>query len=265
MSAGSCLDDMMKKFPERCFDVGIAEGHSVTFAGGLAYGSRMKVINCIYSSFLQRALDNVYHDVCLQDLPVVFAVDRAGLAGGDGAMANGIYDIGFLNGMPNMVICQPRDGKVLMELLESVFTYGRPTAIRYPNLPAEEPEGPLQRRELGRGEVLAKGRNVLIIALGHMCYLAQQVRELLLSDGLEATVVDPVFVKPLDTELLCELLVTHNQIVTIEEHSLQTGLGSIINNFLMSNGYSNVQVTNFGVPETFVQQGSHSELLNELG
>ncbi len=265
MSAGSCLDDMMKKFPERCFDVGIAEGHAVTFAGGLAYGGRMKVIACIYSTFLQRALDNVYHDVCLQDLPVVFAVDRAGIAGGDGAMANGIYDIGFLNGMPNMVIAQPRDGQVLVELLESAFTYGRPTAIRYPNLPAEEPGGPLKRRNMGRGEVLAQGKELLLVGLGHLAYTALQVRELLEHNGIEATVLDPVFIKPLDTELLCELLVSHQLVVTIEDHSLQTGLGSVINNFLMSHGYSNTQVINFGIPEAFVQQGTHAELLDELG
>lgn len=265
MSAGSCLDEMMAKFPERCFDVGIAEGHAVTFAGGLAYGGRMKVIACLYSTFLQRALDNVYHDVCLQKLPVVFAVDRAGISGGDGAMANGIYDIGFLNGMPNMVIAQPRDGKVLIDLLESAFTYGRPTAIRYPNINAEEPERTIQKRELGRGEVLCEGKDVLIIGLGHMCYTALKVRDFLREDGIEATVLDPIFIKPLDTELLCQLLMTHSRIVTIEENSLQNGLGSIINNFLMTNGYSNIQVANFGVPETFVQQGSHQQLLDEIG
>ena len=198
-------------------------------------------------------------------LPVVFAIDRAGIAGGDGAMANGIYDIGFLNGMPNMVIAQPRDGKLLIELLEAAFSYGRPTAIRYPNIAAEEPSGPLVKRELGRAEVLAEGKDLLIIALGHMCYTALQVRDLLSQDGISATVLDPIFVKPLDSELLCELLVSHQRVVTIEEHSVQTGLGSIVNNFLLTNGYSHIQVVNFGVPETFVQQGSHHELLDELG
>lgn len=265
MSAGSCLDDMMKKFPERCIDVGIAEGHAVTFAGGLAYGGRMKVLACVYSTFLQRAFDNIYHDVCLQELPVVFAVDRAGISGGDGAMANGIYDIGFLNSMPNMVIAQPRDGKVLVELLESAFTYGRPTAIRYPNITAEEPAGQPQPRELGRAEVLSVGSGLLLIGLGHMCHTATKVREILQQEGIEATVLDPVFIKPLDSELLCELLVTHPRVVTIEDHSLQTGLGSIINNFLLTNGYSGIQVVNFGVPETFVQQGSHAQLLDEIG
>lgn len=264
MSAGSCLDDFMTRYPDRCIDVGIAEGHCVTYAGGLAYGRRNKVIACLYSTFLQRAFDNVYHDVCLQELPVVFAIDRAGIAGGDGAMANGIYDIGFLNAMPNMIIAQPRDGKVLTELLDAVFSYNRPTAIRYPNIPAEEPTGPYIQRELGRAELLAKGEELLLIGLGHMAYTALEVKQLLQSEGINASVMDPIFVKPLDSEMLCDLLLTHQKIVTIEEHSLQSGLGAILNHFLLCNGYTNVQVANFGIPETFVQQGSHQELLNEL-
>lgn len=265
MSAGSMLDELMKKFPERCLDVGIAEGHSVTFAGGLAYGKKMKVVACVYSTFLQRAFDNVFHDVCLQELPVVFGIDRAGLAGPDGSTHNGIYDISFLNAMPNMVIAQPRNGHVLKELLESSFSWGRPAAIRYPNIPTEEPDLPLTRRELGTGEVLAEGKDVLLIGLGHMANTALQLRELLAPHGINATVLDPVFVKPLDTELLCDLLATHQRIVTIEEHSVVSGMGSIINNFLMTNGYSNVQVVNYGIPESFIEQGSHAELLDELG
>lgn len=265
MSAGSMLDDFMKKFPDRCLDVGIAEGHSVTFCGGLTYGRKMKVVASIYSTFLQRAFDNLFHDVCLQELPVVFAIDRAGLAGPDGSTHNGIYDIGFLNAMPNMVICQPRNGHVLKELLESSFSWGRPSAIRYPNIPTEEPELPLEEREMGKGEVLADGEGILIIGLGHMAYMALQLRELLMKDGITASVLDPVFVKPLDSELICRLLLTHQRVVTIEEHSVVSGLGSIINNFLMSNGYNNIQVMNFGIPESFIEHGTHGELLDELG
>ena len=265
MSAGSCLDDFMKLFPERCIDVGIAESHSVAYSGGLAFGGKMKVLATLYSTFLQRAFDNVYHDVCLQELPVVFAIDRAGIAGGDGQMANGIYDIGFLNAMPNMVISQPRDGHVLKELLESAFSWGRPAAIRYPNIVTTEPSLPLTKREAGRGEVLVSGQDLLLIGLGHMCQTALEVREKLLECGVNATVLDPIFVKPLDTELLCDLLLTHRYIATIEEHALTCGLGAILNHFLMSHGYSNIQVLNFGVPETFVEQGSHKELLKELG
>lgn len=265
MSAGSCLEEMMNKFPHRCFDVGIAEGHAVTFAGGLAYGKNLKVVACLYSTFLQRAFDNIYHDICLQDLPVVFAIDRAGISGGDGAMANGLYDIGFLLGMPNMIIAQPRDGKVLVELLESAFSYGSPTAIRYPNTYAEEPSGPLMYRKKGEGEVLVEGKDLLIIALGTMSLLAKEVCSLLREEGIYATIFDPIFIKPLDKESLSHLLTSHQRVVTLEENSLQNGIGSVINNFLFSRGYSHVQVANFGVADTFVQQGSHKQLLEEVG
>jgi len=264
MSAGSMLDDFMKKFPDRCLDVGIAEGHSVTFCGGLAYGKKMKVIASLYSTFLQRAFDNLFHDVCLQELPVVFAIDRAGLAGPDGSTHNGIYDISFLNAMPNMVIAQPRNGNLLKELLESSFTWGRPAAIRYPNMATEETDEPLMARELGKCEILSEGEDILIIGLGHMVYAGLELKELLKELGINATVLDPIFVKPLDAEMICKLLLTHQKIVTIEEHSLISGMGAILNNFLMTQGYSNVQVANFGIPETFVEQGSHAQLLDEL-
>jgi 1-deoxy-D-xylulose-5-phosphate synthase len=265
MAAGSCLDDFMKKFPDRCLDVGIAESHAVTFCGGLAYGKKMKVVISIYATFLQRALDNVFHDVCLQELPVVFAVDRAGISGPDGSTHHGIYDLSFLNAMPNMVIAQPRNGHVLKELLESSFSWGHPSVIRYPNLVTEEPNLPLAHRELGKGEILAHGSHLLIIALGHMNGIALKVRELLKPYGIEATVVDPVFVKPLDQELLCQLLTTHTQLVTIEEHSLISGLGAIINHFMMTRDYHHVQVCNFGIPEAFLEQGSHQEILQSIG
>jgi 1-deoxy-D-xylulose-5-phosphate synthase len=265
MSCGSSLDDFMKKFPERCLDVGIAEGHCVTFCGGIAYGKKMKVVASIYSTFLQRAFDNIFHDICLQELPVVFAIDRAGIAGPDGSTHNGIYDISFLNAMPNMVIGQPRNGHLLKELLESAFSWNRPASIRYPNMTTEEPDMEIQYREMGKGEILVEGEDLLILGLGHMSYTALQVRELLSKKGIQATVMDPIFVKPLDTELICKLLVTHQRIVTIEEHSLISGFGAILNNFLMSQGYSNVQVINFGIPEAFIEQGSHAQLINELG
>lgn len=264
MASGSCLDAMMSKFPSRCIDVGIAEGHAVTFAGALAFGKKMKVIACVYSSFLQRAFDNVFLDICLEEAPVVLAIDRAGIAAGDGATHNGIYDIGFLNAMPNMVICQPRDGHVLKELLESAHSWGRPAAIRYPNLPTDEADLPIQFRELGKGEVLCQGKDLLIIALGHMCETAIEVRNRLKEEGLQATVLDPVFVKPLDSELLCRLLTTHDKIVTIEEHSVSSGLGAIVNHFLMSNGYSQLQVLNCGIPEAFIEHGDLPDLYRKL-
>lgn len=265
MSAGSCLDDFMRKFPDRCLDVGIAESHAVTFSGGIAYGGKMKVVTSIYATFIQRAFDNLFHDVCLQELPVIFAIDRAGISGPDGSTHHGIYDISFLNAMPNMVISQPRNGHVLKELMESAFSWKRPAAIRYPNQTTEDSDGPFVERELGKGEVLIEGKEILIIALGHMNAMALKVHALLAQQGIDATVLDPVFVKPLDTELICRLLLTHQKIVTIEEHSVQSGMGAIINHFLMTQGFSNLQVLNLGIPETFLDHGSNQDLLNEIG
>jgi 1-deoxy-D-xylulose-5-phosphate synthase len=265
MPVGSKITEFMEKFPDRCIDVGIAEGHAVTYSGGISYGKKMKVVCSIYATFLQRAFDNLFQDVCLQGLPVVFALDRGGIATGDGPTHHGIYDISFLNAMPNMVICQPRNGQLLKELLESAFTYERPTAIRYPNMATEEGTDPLQKRELGKGEILKEGKEIALIALGHMTEVALEVRELLAAEGLQVTVVDPIFVKPLDTDLLADILMSHTFVATIEEHAVNAGLGLIFNSFAMRNGFQNVHVRNFGIPETFLDHGSHGALLKKIG
>lgn len=264
MPVGSCLDGFMKRYPDRCIDVGIAEGHSLAYAGGMGHGGKLKVVACVYSSFLQRAFDNIYHDVCVQRSPIVIAIDRAGLATGDGVTAQGLYDIAFLNCMPNMVITQPRNGHVLKELLESAFDWNCPTAIRYPNLSTTEENLPLEKRPLGKGEVLAEGKDVTLIALGHMDKIACDTRTLLLEEGVEACVIDPVFIKPLDEALLLEKFQESHLIVTIEEHALQGGLGSIINHFIMQKGLSHLKVVNIGIPDTFIEHGSHRHLLEKF-
>lgn len=265
MSLGSCLDPFKENFPDRFFDVGIAEGHAVTFSGGLAKTEQVDVICSIYSTFFQRALDNLFHDICLQEIPVVFAVDRAGIATGDGTTHHGIYEMSFLRTMPNIVICQPRNGQLLKELLESAFHWKKPSVIRYPNIETEESTSPLQFRELGKGEILSEGEDLLILALGHLNETALEIRKLLLEQGITAQVVDPIFVKPLDTELLSKLLLTHQRIVTLEEHSLQGGFGSAINDFLLAHDFGSVRVLNFGMPEIYLEQGSYPDLLNEIG
>jgi 1-deoxy-D-xylulose-5-phosphate synthase len=265
MSLGSCLDPFKERFKERFFDVGIAEGHAVTFAGGLAKSGKLNVVCSIYATFFQRALDNLFQDVCLQEIPVVFAVDRAGLATGDGATHHGIYEMGFLKTMPNMVICQPRNGQLLKELLSSSFAWKRPVAIRYPNIATEEGVLPLKERPLGKGEILAEGTDLLIIALGAQFLEAFKLREKLAENGISAMIVDPIFVKPLDSDLFGKLFLTHNRVVTIEEHSLKGGLASEINDFLLSHDFGHVQSLNFGIPEAFVEHGSYSDLLHELG
>lgn len=265
MPAGSCLDALMKRFPERCIDVGIAEGHSITYAGGLGASRKNKVVASIYATFLQRAFDNVFQDVCMQEIPVLFALDRAFISGPDGSTHHGIYDISFLNAMPNMVIAQPRDGHLLKELMNSAFSWDRPTALRYPNLETNEPNLPLSYRPLGKGEILSEGKDILLIALGHHCETALQVKEILLQKGLNPTIVDPVFVKPLDNELFNNLLPSHTLIATIEEHAINAGLGVIFNAFLMQNGWRDAKMLHFGVPDRFVQFGSRKELLKEIG
>ena len=265
MSYGSCLDSFKEAHPNRCIDVGIAEAHAVTYCGGIAYGKKIKVFTSIYATFLQRAFDNLFHDVCLQEIPVVFAIDRGGLSGADGPTHHGIYDIGFLKVMPNMVICQPRDGQVLKELMNEAFKWNRPTAIRYPNMVTENDSIPQVTRELGKGEVLVLEEGVLIIALGHMNTEALEVHEILKKKGISSSVFDPIFVKPLDEEKLSELLKTHDKIITIEEHSLQAGLGSSINQFLIQNQYQNIKVLNKGIPDRYLQVGTRNELLEEIG
>lgn len=265
MPAGSCLEGFMNRFPDRCLDVGIAEGHAITFCGGIAKNRQKKVVASIYSTFLQRAFDNLFQDVCLQELPVVFAIDRGGISGPDGSTHHGIYDISFLNAMPNMIITQPRNGKLLRELLLSAFRYGRPTAIRYPNMGTTDETNELQFKELGVGEILKEGKEIAIIALGHMCSTALEVRNRLQEHGLEPTIIDPIFLKPLDSELFCKIAATHKIIVTLEEHSLNGGLGMIVNSFLLRNGFNDLQVINLGIPDTYLEQGSNKELIQQIG
>lgn len=265
MPLGSCITPLMEKYPERCIDVGIAEGHAVTYCGGIASQPNTKVVCSIYATFLQRAFDNLFQDVCLQKSPVVFALDRAGIATGDGVTHHGIYDIAFLNAMPNMVVCQPRNGHLLKELLESAFDWKLPAVIRYPNIPTEEPNLPLNKRPLGKGEILERGTDVALIALGHMTEIAFEVSHLLAKEGIAASIVDPIFLKPLDTELLTNIFMSHPYIATIEEHAVNGGMGTILNTFAVRNGFSSLQIRNFGIPDVYIHQGAHREMLASIG
>jgi 1-deoxy-D-xylulose-5-phosphate synthase len=265
MLAGSCLGEFKKEFPTRCFDVGIAEGHAITFAGALAYKKKMKVVAVVYSTFLQRAFDNVFHDICLQEAPVVIGIDRGGISGPDGCTHHGIYDIAFLNSMPNMVIAQPRDGYTLKRLVNSAFDWNRPVAIRYPNLRTEEDDLlPTNKIPLGKGEILKTGKDILIIATSHKCSVALEVSHILENNNISSTVVDPIFIKPLDEKLFHSLMKDHKLICTIEEHSLCSGFGSIFNNFLIRNNYSDKTVLNFGIPDEFIQHGSNDLITKEI-
>jgi len=265
MTAGSCLDPLFEEFPSRCIDVGIAEGHAVTYAGALAKDKNLKVVCSIYATFLQRALDNLFHDVCLQESPVVFAVDRGGISGPDGSTHHGIYDISFVQSMPGIVICQPRNGQILKELLESSFSWRKTTIIRYPNMATEEGTASIQPRKLGKGEIILEGEEIAIFFLGHMNSVALQAKILLEKEGIHPTLVDPIFIKPLDEELLQKIVSSHKYIVTLEEHSVQGGLGSAINQWLMKNNIRDIQVLNFGVPDLFLDHGSYGDIVKDAG
>ncbi len=265
MPQGSCIDKAMVELKDQFIDVGIAEGHALTFAGGIALDRRKKVIVSIYSTFLQRALDNLFHDICLQESPVVLAIDRAGISPADGSTHHGIYDLGFLNSMPNLVIAQPRSKAILNQLLEKAFEWKKPTAIRYPNLPADTTPSNGEI-EFGKGEIVQFGADILIIFLGHCQQLAQSISDRLKQDlHLSPTLFDPIFIKPLDSTTLLELIHTHQIIVTIEEHSLKSGLGTIVDQFIIEKKIEGKTVLNFGLPDFFIEHGSYLLLLEEAG
>jgi len=265
MPVGSCLSTFMQNYPDRCIDVGIAEGHSITYSGGISFCQGTKVIVCVYSSFLHRGIDNIYHDLCIQNLPVLIAIDRAGLSGGDGVTAHGIYDIALLNVMPNIVIVQPRDGQLLRELIDSAWNWKSPVAIRYPNLHTTENHTSLRSRPLGQAEVLSEGKGIAIIALGHMCTVAFEVKEGLKKHGLDPIIVDPIFIKPLDSNLLNHIFPCIHTVITIEEHAPHGGLGSILNHFIVEHHYSHLRVFNFALPDHLIPHGVYSDLLQKVG
>jgi len=263
MLKGSSLIEFKKIFPDRCIDVGIAEGHAITLAGGIAFNENLKVIVSIYSTFLQRSLDNVFHDICLQHFPVVLAIDRAGLCGSDGPTHHGIYDIGFLSAMPNLIITQPRNANVLKELLNNVFDWKKPTAIRYPNLETEETSKPLQKRQIGSFDILNEGKQILIIAIGHMYKTAFEIKEILNIYNFNPTILDPIFIKPLNENLYKNLFQTHKYVITLEEHCINCGFASILNNFIIANNIKNIEILNFGLPDKFIEHGKNIDILKE--
>lgn len=264
MPVGSCITEFMETYPDRCIDVGIAEGHCLAFAAGIAKSQKKRVVCCIYATFLQRAFDQLFQEVCLQNLPLIFAIDRAGIAGGDGVTHNGIYDLGFMRAMSNLVIAQPRNGQVLCELLRLALDTAHPIAIRYPNLPTRGADRPFQSRIIGKGEIILSGKEIAIIALGHKCDTALEIATLLQPENIHPTIVDPVFIQPLDEELLHSVFQTHSHIITLEEHHVSIGLGSAINDFARKALYP-ATIYNFGIENSMVHHGSHEQLTKSLG
>jgi 1-deoxy-D-xylulose-5-phosphate synthase len=260
MREGSGLVRFAERFPERCFDVGIAEQHSVSFAAGLATQGLHPVV-AIYSTFLQRAYDQVVHDVALQGLPVLFAIDRAGVVGPDGATHNGAYDLSFMRCVPGMVVMTPSSNVELRDMLHTGLHCGRPAAVRYPRAPVGDP-GPARAPEaipLGTAEVKRRGRGVVFMVFGTLLETVMGVAE-----RLDATVVNMRFVKPLDERLVREMALRHDLVVTVEENALAGGAGSAVNECLHHGGLS-VSILNLGLPDRHLEHGTRGECLADAG
>ncbi len=264
MSNGTGLNYFEHEFPERFYDVGIAEEHAVTFAGGLALGG-LKPVVAIYSTFLQRAFDQMVQDIGLQELPVVIAIDRAGLVGDDGPTHHGCFDLAYLRPVPGLTIMAPKDEAELQQMLFTALSLGGPAAIRYPRSPGRGVVLPPEFRELplGKAELLDRGEGALLIGLGTGVGICRRAARLLVErHGLRPTVVNARFLKPLDEELIRELADGHKVVVTVEEGTLSGGFGSAVAELFAEEP---VPVRRFGLPDRFIPHGSRSRLLKEAG
>jgi 1-deoxy-D-xylulose-5-phosphate synthase len=266
MSDGTGLEQFAAQYPDRFFDVGIAESHGVTFACGLA-AEGMRPVAAIYSTFMQRAYDQVMHDLCLQNLPVTLALDRAGLVGEDGPTHHGVFDISYLRHLPNMVIMTPKDENELQHMLKTALEYDGPAALRYPRgtglgVPMDQE---LKLLTIGKGEVLQDGDDVVIVAIGNMVRPAQEAGERLKAGGISASVVNARFVKPLDEELILRLAKKAGRIVTVEEHALQGGFGSAVLECIEDNRLFAVKILRIGLPDRFIEHGPQAVLRQKYG
>jgi len=266
MPEGNCLSVVEAEFPQRVFDVGICEQHAVTFAAGLSTQG-FKPIVAIYSTFLQRAYDQLIHDVCLQDLPVTFAIDRSGIVGDDGKTHQGTFDISYLMLIPNLIIAAPKDENELQHLLYTAVRAKHPMAIRYPRGSGVgvELDTELHQIPIGKGEILRQGKDVAILAIGTTVTPALEAARKLADKGIEATVVNARFAKPLDAELITELTGDIKRLVTVEENTLSGGFGNSVIDLLQQSGISNIQVKIIGIPDKFVEQGSQARLRANYG
>ncbi len=266
MKEGTGLSDFARKFPDRFYDVGIAEPHAVTFAAALATQG-IKPVVAIYSSFLQRAYDQIIHDVCLQNLSVIFAVDRGGIVGEDGATHQGLFDISFLRHIPNLLFMSPKDGYELRDMLKFALEHNGPSAIRYPRGNVRGESKPLNQRDeiqLGKAEVLSTGDEAVIIAVGNTVYPSLRAAEMLAAQSIRVTVVNARFIKPLDEELICSLSGRIKRFITVEENVLAGGFGSAILEVLNNAGISDILVKRIGIDDIFVEHGSQRKLRKNL-
>jgi 1-deoxy-D-xylulose-5-phosphate synthase len=259
MREGSGMVEYSERFPERYFDVGIAEQHAVTFAAGMACEG-MRPVLAIYSTFLQRGYDQLIHDVAIQNLPVLFALDRGGLVGGDGATHNGAFDFAFLRTVPNLTLMAPSDADECRQMLYTGFLADGPAAVRYPRgAAAGETTQAMRAIPIGKAQIRRSGKGVAILAFGAMLKPALEAAE-----SLDATVVNMRFVKPLDMDLLQEMSKTHDLIVTVEEHQVMGGAGSAVCEALARSGIER-KVLLLGLPDRFIDHGDPAKLLASVG
>ena len=266
MPEGTGLSDFAHEYPDRFFDVGIAEQHAVTFAAGLATEGFRPVV-AIYSTFLQRAYDQILHDVCIEKIPVIFAVDRGGIVGEDGATHNGVFDLSYLRILPNMVVMAPKDENELCKMLKTAIDHDGPIAIRYPRGTAEgvTSENNNLALPIGKGEVLKKGDDVVIFAIGRSVNEALSAHEMLKEHDISAMVVNCRFVKPLDADLIGSLSKKIPRIVTVEENVRQGGFGSAVLECLSDQGITGFRLECIGIADTFVEHGSQEILRSKYG
>jgi 1-deoxy-D-xylulose-5-phosphate synthase len=266
MPDGTGLTPFAKRFPERFFDVGIAEQHALTFAAGLA-AEGYRPVAAIYSTFTQRAYDQVFHDICLQKLPVTLALDRAGLVGDDGPTHHGSFDISFLRHLPELTLMAPKDENELQHMVKTAIYSGRPISLRYPRgagfgaaLDREPKE-----IEIGRGELLLDGGDLTLLAIGSTVYPALEAAALLKEKGIFASVVNARFIKPLDRELILEQAQKTGCLITVEENALAGGFGSAVLELLSDAGVTGIRVKRIGIPDSYIEQGSQAQLRADLG
>ncbi|UOF90100.1 1-deoxy-D-xylulose-5-phosphate synthase [Fodinisporobacter ferrooxydans] len=266
MLSGSGLNAFYKQFPDRCYDVGIAEQHAATLCAGLAC-SGLKPVLAIYSTFLQRAYDQMIHDICIQNLPVVFAVDRAGLVGPDGETHQGAFDIAYMRAIPNIQIMMPKDENELQHMLYTALRQSGPVAVRYPRADGlgVRLDQELKEIPMGKAEIIRDGKELALLALGPMVELAKQTAERLEAEGIHPMVVNMRFVKPLDRELLLDLAKRRMGIVTLEEASVAGGMGSAVLEFYAQQGITDMNVHLLGLPDQFIEHGSRDALLDSIG
>lgn len=265
MPSGSSLNIMMDEMPDRAFDVGIAEQHAVTFSAGLATQGLIPFCN-IYSSFMQRAYDQVIHDVALQNLQVVFCLDRAGFAGADGPTHHGAYDIAFFRCVPNMVVSSPMNEEELRNLMYTASQYQGPFSIRYPRGQGVMPEWrtPMREIPIGQGRIVKEGEEIAILTIGHIGNYAVTACEQLAKEGLNPAHYDMRFVKPLDVELLHEVFGKFKKVITVEDGCLMGGFGSAVLEWMVDHGYQ-AQVKRLGIPDAIIEHGEQIELHRECG